>query len=96
MLCPKEWNKIVLQKNILRKNKRGDRGSVEEETSLAKKYNMAESDEENSQLNSSLAVKEPSLLEIKNFSLIKGVARGGPGVPVTAPPLLWETFYCFK
>ena len=46
-----------------RKNKRGDRGSVEEETSLAKKSNMAESDEENS----SLAVKEPSLLEIKQL-----------------------------
>ena len=46
-----------------RKNKRGDRGSVEEETSLAKKSNMAESDEENS----SQTVKEPSLLEIKQL-----------------------------
>ena len=25
--------------------------------------------------------------------MVKGVAKGGPGVPVT---LLWETFYCFK
>lgn len=46
-----------------KKNKRGDRGSVEEETSLAKKSNMAESDEGNS----SLAEKEPSLLEIKHI-----------------------------
>ena len=50
-----------------KQNKRGDRGSVEEETSLAKKSNMAEADDENSQLNSSLAEKEPSLLEIKEL-----------------------------
>ena len=46
-----------------KKNKRGDRGSVEEETSQAKKSNMAESDEENR----SLPENEPSRLEIKHI-----------------------------
>lgn len=47
-----------------RKNKRGDRGSTEEETSTAKKSNMADLEEDASVL---FTEKEPTLLEIKDL-----------------------------
>ena len=46
-----------------RKNKRGDRGSTEEETSTAKKSNMADQEEKDSLFSE----KEPTLLEIKDL-----------------------------
>ena len=55
-----------------RKNKQGDRGSVKEETIRAKQSNMAESHEDDS----SRAVKELSLLEIKQLLIsIQGTSR---------------------